>query len=184
MQTTTHGDPRATTATTVQPPATTVFGGTLDDLLALDARALEQLYRGARVPRLEDVRGDLRGRMLAVVDLPSVLRGPVRAFAGSDAFPWRGKSFQPRDAHAGEGVNRVFSDRLRLFTFGTFVGPSRAGAFEAVQLDYDRPSNPFFIRAIKDEIRELRPGLWLGQAWLHAGGTDRLVLYFGLTSDR
>jgi hypothetical protein len=45
-------------------------------------------------------------------------------------------------------------------------------------------SNPFFIRAIKDEIRELRPGLWLGQAWAQIRGTAHLVLYFGLTVDR
>ncbi len=172
--------PSTRSATPMQAP----FSGTLDDLLALDAPALEALYRGARLPRLEDVHGDLRGRMLAVVGLPAALVGPVRAFAGSGSFPWRGKSFTPHGASSGEGVNRVISDRWKLFRFSTFVARSRAGAFDAVQLDYDRPSNPLFIRAIKDEIRELRPGLWLGQAWLQLGGAPRLVLYFGLTSDR
>ena len=49
-----------------------------------------------------------------------------------------------------------------------------------MQLDYDLPENPFFIRAIKDEIRELSPDLYLGQAWLRAGGKETLVLYFAL----
>jgi hypothetical protein len=160
------------------------FSGTLDDLLRLDADVLAELYRSARVPRLGDVAGPLRGRMLAVVGLPAPLRGPVRAFAASDVFPWRGKSFTPRDAAQGDGVNRVISDRFELFRFTTFVGPSRAGAFEAVQLDYDHASNPFFIRAIKDEIRELRPGLWLGQAYAVVGQKEHLVLYFGLTSHK
>jgi hypothetical protein len=51
-----------------------------------------------------------------------------------------------------------------------------------VQLDYDHAENPFFIRAIKDEIRELSPGLYLGQAWLLVGAKAHLGLYFGLTS--
>ena len=178
----TQDSPRSSrdgSATTVQPP----FSGRLDDLLALDAGALAALYTSARVPKLGDVHGDLRGRMLAVVDMPALLAGAVRAFAGSDVFPWRGKSFTPQTADRGEGINRVISDRWKLYRFETFVGPSRAGNFEAVQLDYDLSSNPFFIRAIKDEIRELRPGLWLGQAWLKTKASERLVLYFGLTSD-
>jgi hypothetical protein len=164
-------------------PVSAPFSGTLDDLLNLDAAALAALYGSARVPRLADVSGALRGRMLAVVGLPAPLAAPVRAFAASDLFPWRGKSFSPLDAAHGEGINRVLSDRFHLFRFTTFVGPSRAGAFDAVQLDYDHASNPFFIRAIKDEIRELRPGLWLGQAYAVVGGKAHLVLYFGLSSD-
>ena|SRR5438105_8799416 len=166
-------------STPVHPP----FSGTLDDLLQLDADALGALYRGAKVPRIPDVDGALRGRMLAVLGLPAALVGPIRAFAGSNAFPWRGKSFSPLGSDRGEGINRVVSDRFTLYRFETFVGRSRAGAFDAIQLDYDLPSNPFFIRAIKDEIRELRPGLWLGQAWLKTARSERLVLYFGLTSD-
>jgi hypothetical protein len=180
---TTTVDPRAAAAS---PAGATSghapFSGTLDDLLRLDADALAALYRSARVPRLADVAGALRGRMLAVVGLPPVLRAPVRACAASDLFPWRGKSFTPRDGERGEGINRVLSDRFTLFRFTTFVGPSRAGAFAAVQLDYDHASNPFFIRAIKDEIRELRPGLWLGQAYAAVGKKEHLVLYFGLSS--
>jgi hypothetical protein len=145
--------------------------------------SLFALYRGARVPRIADVHGALRGRMLAVEGLPAPLVGPIRAFASSSVFPWRGKTFSPLGSGHGEGINRVVSDRFGLYRFQTFIGPSRAGAFDALQLDYELPSNPFFIRAIKDEIRELRPGLWLGQAWLKTAQSERLVLYFGLTSD-
>jgi hypothetical protein len=160
------------------------FSGVLDDLLALDVPALEALYKSARVPRVGDVQGPLRGRMLAVLGMPAALAGPVRAFAGSSVFPWRGKSFTPRDADHGDGANRLVSDRFEAFRFATYVAPSRGGAFDAMQIDYDNPGNPFFIRAIKDEIRELRPGLWLGQAYAEIGGKPHLALYFGLTSDR
>lgn len=155
---------------------------TLDGLLARSPAELERMYVGARVPRLADVRGDLRGRMLAWPSLaqrPGVA-GAIRAFAGSRAFPWRGKSFTPHSALRGEGTNRIVTDRFRLFRFETFVGPSRAGDFDAVQLDYDLPENPFFIRRIKDEIREIERNVWLGQAWFATGSREWLWLYFAL----
>jgi hypothetical protein len=158
---------------------------TLDRLLTLSPRELEPLYIGAKVPRLDEVGGDLRGRMLAwpVLTEGSAVASFLRAFASSKGFPWRGKSFTP-DEHRGEGINRVLSDRFRLFRFETFIGKSRAGDFDALQLDYDLPENPFFIRMIKDEIREIERGVWLGQAWLKTKKSETLVLYFGLANQR
>jgi hypothetical protein len=153
---------------------------TLDFLLTKDVPALEALYQGARVPNLADVKGDLRGRMLATTVLRGRVAGAVRGLAASSAFPWRGKSFAPRGALAGDGINRVIRDRWRLYRFETFIGRSRAGDFDALQLDYDNRDNPFFIRPIKDEMRALSNDLWLGQAYLELRGTPRLVLYFAL----
>ena len=172
--TTTHAPSPAT------PRARTEAPLTLDGLLDLDCAALEALYENARVPRITDVRGDLRGRMLAWPVLKPPVSTAVRAFAGSGVFPWRGKSFSPLSEDRGEGKNRVVRDRFRMYRFETFVDRSRAGDFDCVQLDYDLPENPFFIRAIKDEIRELAPKLYLGQAYLQLKEKTHLVLYFGL----
>ena len=156
----------------------------LDALLDRPSRELELLYREARVPHLGDVRGHLRGRMLAwpMLDRRPVIAGALRAFAGSRGFPWRGKSFRPHDEDRGEGINRVFTDRLRLFRFDTSIGPSRAGSFDALQLDYDLDGNPGIIRRIKDEIREIEPGVWLGQAYFATRRRAILWLYFGLAT--
>ena len=160
----------------------------LDDLLTYRPTRLRHLYESASVPRLEAISGDLRGRMLAWPSAGPLVSTALRLLASADRFPWRGKSFVPYVdggvSSAGEGINRVGIDALRLFRFQTFVGRSRAGAFDAVQLDYDLPENPFYIRAVKDEIRELRPGLYLGQAWLAARGKSHLVLYFALEDRR
>jgi hypothetical protein len=159
----------------------------LDRMLTLSTSELEPLYRAAKTPRLEDVGGDLHGRMLAWPLLASRprLAAALRSFAGAEVFPWNGKSFVPPNARGdhGEGINRVFSERARLFRFETFIGKSRAGDFDALQLDYDLRGNPPVIRSIKDEIREIEPGLWLGQAYLQASGRDLLWLYFGLASN-
>jgi hypothetical protein len=154
----------------------------LDDLLRADAETLRRLYVGARTPTIAELTGDLRGRMLALVAIPGWLFWWARLLAGTRLFPWLGKSFFADDGAAtrGTGINRVFTDRIRWFKFDTFIGPSRAGAFDAFQLDYDNPGNPSFIRAIKDEVRELRPGLFLGQAYFKTKKREILMLYFGL----
>lgn len=155
----------------------------LDRLLDVPVPELESMYRAARVPAITEVRGDLRGRMLAwpMLDTRPALGGALRAFAGSAAFPWRGKTFTPHDAARGEGINRVISDRFRLFRFETFIGRSRAGdELDALQLDYDLPENPPIIRNIKDEIRTIEPGVWLGQAWFVSRRRKFLWLYFAL----
>lgn len=154
----------------------------LDALLALRPRELERLYVTARVPAIEDLRGAMKGRMLAVQGTRGLTAAALRAFASWDHFPWRGKSFEPHGETAGEGINRVVSDRVRLFRFETSIGKSRAGDFDAFQLNYDLPENPGIIRRIEDELRELRPGLWLGQAYARVLGKPRLVLYFGLST--
>lgn len=169
------------TAAVTSPVATAPRLDPLRWLLELPVQELEPMYARAAVPRLQHVDGDLHGRMLAwpVLGRHPIAQRALRAFAASAPFPWRGKSFHAAPTR-GHGINRVLSDRLRLFRFDTFIGPSRAGDFDALQLDYDLPGNPPVIRSIKDEIREIEPGVWLGQAYLHAGGRDRLWLYFAL----
>jgi hypothetical protein len=154
----------------------------LDDLAVLAPAQLHALYLTAHTPALRAVDGDLVGRMLAVPVLPRFLAAPLRRFAAWARFPWRGKSFSSWDDVRGQGINRVFGDGnpRRWFRFDTFIAPSRAGAFDAFQLDYDNPGNPRLIRAIKDEIREVSPGLFLGLAYLMWRGRPRLMLYFGL----
>ena len=156
----------------------------LDRLLSLPVPELERMYERAKTPTIPEVRGDLRGRMLAwpMLEERHGVQGFFRAFAGSKAFPWRGKSFRVNDAAKGEGINRIIKDRWRLFRFDTFIGKSRKGDFDALQLDYDLPGNPPIIRRIKDEIRDVEPGVWLGQAWFVTERTKFLWLYFGLAS--
>ncbi len=167
-----------------EPPRAAVPAGprSLDDLAALKPDALAALYQSAVTPAVPALDGDLVGRMLAVPVLPSWMFGLLRRFAAWRLFPWRGKSFTARDAGRGDGINRVFGDRRprRWFRFETFLSPSRAGAFDAFQLDYDNPDNPGPIRAIKDEVREVAPGLYLGLAYLMWRKQARLILYFGL----
>ncbi len=151
----------------------------VDGLLDREHAELVRLYEGAPAPAMPALDGDLRGRMLHVAQ-PNVLRALGRVWAGRDSFPWRGKSFSHWSATTGEGMNRVVSDRVLLFRFRTTVRPSRHDGEPCVNLDYDLPGNPFFIRAVEDEVRAIDDGLFLGQAWLRVGLKKHFVLWFGL----
>ncbi len=156
----------------------------LDELLFLEHRALLSLYEQGTSPPIHALKGDLRGRMLAVPALPKVITALPCAWARTQFFPWRGKSFSRGEQARGHGINRVVSERLKVFPFETFVGPSHHDAKPAVQLDYDLRQNPFFIRAIEDEVREISPGVYLGQAWLRVKGRAHFVLWFALEHRR
>jgi hypothetical protein len=171
----------STVSDLVMAGTSTAVPARLDELLHADAATLGRLYAGAQTPTVKDLDGDLRGRMLALVAVPGWMFWWARLWARTRLFPWLGKSFRSdTDPARGSGINRVFNDKTRWFRFETFIGPSRAGNFDAFQLDYDNADNPFFIRAIKDEVRALRPGLFLGQAYLKTRKRETLVLYFGL----
>lgn len=157
---------------------------TLDELSRESDEALARLYASGRVSDAFFERsGRPRGRMLAVRRLtrPAVF-GALRSFAGSEGFPWGGKSFFSEARGRGRGINRVRLGPLRFewYPFDTKIGPSRLDGKDTVVLDYDKAENPFFIRPIHDEIREIAPGLFLGSAmWKHGGGATH-VLWFAL----
>jgi hypothetical protein len=159
--------------------ATTVR--TLDDLARLGPDELMAMYKTARTPRLEDLDGKLSGRMLAV---PRLQKPHVRAwlekFSKSRLFPWQGKTFEHETSGHGHGVNRVLGERVKMFRFHTSICPSHAGDFDAVHLDYGLDRNPPLVRDVKDEVREVAPGLWLGLAYLNTHDGVHLACYFAI----
>jgi hypothetical protein len=176
MNVQTQPDPRSTAT---PPPAPTVR--TLDDLAALDVAALEALYRRGTVPAsLRALDGSPRCRMLAVRALDGAARGALARFAASEAFPWAGKSFTARGDGEGTGINRVrWFGGKQWFPFTTRVEPSAIDGAPCILLDYDAPVNPRPIRMIRDELREVAPGLFLGPAMLDTKqAPPRLVLFF------
>ena len=161
----------------------------LDDLAAMSVEALEEVYATGRVPStLAALDGRPVGRMLTLVGGlgEGVWRERVATFARSAGFPWGGKSFHSESAARGGGINRVHlaGRTMDWYPFDTFVGPSVLDGEPAVVLDYDKAENPFFIRAIHDEIREVAPGLYLGPAMAKVGPSPKLVLFFAIDTNQ
>jgi len=177
--------PSLTTATAAAspPPQPTL---TLDDLAARSFAELEALYRAAHVPSsLADFDGALDGRLLAVRHLD---RGPLgailRRLVASKSFVWAGKSLRAQHATSGTGINRLVVPgvlgRQELFPFTTSIAPSLLDGRDTIFIDYERPDNPPFVRGIRDEIRQVAPGLLLGPAMWKRGATGTTVLWFAL----
>jgi hypothetical protein len=156
----------------------------LDDLARLEPDELMALYARARTPALEELDGRLTGRMLAVPRAQELhVRAFLERFARSRLFPWQGKTFMHETANHGHGVNRLLGERVAWFRFHTFVGPSHAGDFDAVHLDYGHDGNPPLVRKVKDEVREVAPGLYLGLAYLSMRDGEHLGCFFGVARE-
>lgn len=155
---------------------------TVDNLARMTTREATALYKTGTVPSMTVLDGAPAGRMLSIAGLD---RGAVAArlakFAGSGAFPWAGKSFRSSGDDTGAGINRIrlFGSR-DWFPFDTLVGPSAVDGQPAIILDYDVPQNPWFIRKIHDELREVAPDLFLGPAMWKTSSGPRLLLYFAI----
>jgi len=165
-----------TAAKPSQPPIT------VDDLARMTTRDATDLYKRGSVPSMTVLDGAPAGRMLSVAGLD---RGRVAArlakIAGSSAFPWAGKSFSATGDDRGAGINRIrLLGGRDWFPFDTLIGPSAVDGQPAIILDYDKPQNPWFIRKIHDELREVAPDLYLGPAMWKTASGPRHLLYFAI----
>ena len=166
-------------ATTTQ---TTARRYTVDQLAGMSVTELEDIYREGTLFDMSALDGAPPGRMLTIVGALGWqgMRRRVAAFARSSVFPWGGKSFHSFSTTTGRGINRV-ALLGEKFPFDTRIEASAIDGKDCIFLDYDKPTNPWFIRAIRDELREVSPGLFLGPAmWAPRGATPKLVLWFAI----
>ncbi len=158
---------------------------TLDALSDMASEQLDALYRQGQLPEsMARLDGKPKGRMLAVRGLDTTpLSFPLRLLASSRLFPWAGKSFRSATDKTGEGINRInltLSQRT-WFPFNTVIEPSVIDGKPCIYLDYDLAGNPWFVRRIRDELREVAPGLFLGPAmWKQKDAGAMLVLWFAI----
>src|SRR5947199_5676813 len=75
-------------------------------------------------------------------------------------FGWQGKNF---DAQKGVLKNRILSLGLNAILAKVYKGPSWLDGKECIVLDYSETS--LVAHWIRDEIRQIGPGLYLGTAY-------------------
>jgi hypothetical protein len=86
---------------------------------------------------------------------------------------WQGKVFYPEQADL---LNRVGPFGLLVARARVYRDASWMDGREAIVLDYSVSSLPF--RAIRDEIREVAPGLYLGVVYWVGSKTINFSLWF------
>lgn len=123
-------------------------------LLRMPREDLDALFARSQAGPVPD--GEYRGTLIVPLQ-PTILRRTA-ALVGSLA--WQGKVF---DAHAGRVTNRVLPFGLHAVTAEVRQGPSRLDGHACIVLDYARTS--LLAGGIRDELRLIRPGLYLGMAY-------------------
>ena len=128
---------------------------TRDDLVRMHRAELEAVFRAAPAGPVPDGRGE-----------GTVLLGAggwlsLLAAAFARALLWHGKIV---DARAGRLQNLVSPLEVRAFTAVVDQRPSWVDGERATVLDYSRTS--LLARAVRDEVREVAPGLYAGPVFL------------------
>ena len=124
---------------------------TIEDLEAMDQGQLDELF--ARSPAGPIPAGEGDGTVLFA---PGTALEEVAARVAHLLF-WRGKVFDPA---RGELVNRILPEGLPAIVATVFTGSSWIDGRDCVVLDYSRTS--IVAHWIRDEIRQVAPGLYLG----------------------
>ena len=145
---------------------------TVKTWLGKSREELDEIYRDAEPGIIPN--GDTRGTaILAGSFFSKAVAVIVRRFA------WQGKIFDlfSSDRQSGILVNKITPFSLTFIVAKVYRDKSWLDGKETIVIDYSKTS--FVAKAIRDEIREIEPGVYLGKVWW---GKQR-VLDFALTRD-
>jgi hypothetical protein len=120
-------------------------------LLSLTQTQLDDLFQKAQSGPIPD--GPAKGT--AIVAAGTVFT-PDLAEAVS-VFVWQGKTF---DGPHGVLRNRISALGINAIVAEVYKGPSLLDGKECIVLDYSKTS--LIAKKIRDEIREIQPGFYLG----------------------
>ncbi len=145
---------------------------TIETWLGKSREELDELYRNADAGEIPT--GDTQGTAILA---GSKYAKTVAAWARM-VF-WKGKVFDlfAADGQSGILVNKISPLGLKCIVAKVYRDSSWLDGKDTIVIDYSKTS--FLARMIRDEIREVEPGVYLGKVWW---GKKR-VLDFALTRD-
>lgn len=75
---------------------------------------------------------------------------------------WRGKSFNASD-NTGFNNFEENGQAITKYPFTTSIGKGLRDTIDVFKIDYNNPKNPWWTRAVLDEVVEVEPGKYLGK---------------------
>ena len=126
--------------------------------LQMSREELDEIYKNASAGKLPN--GDTRGTAILA---GSLFSKSVAAFAR--LFAWQGKVFDifAPSADAGVLVNKITYFSLTFIVAKVYRDASWMDGKDTIVIDYSTTS--FLAKKVRDEIREVEPGLYLGKVW-------------------
>lgn len=154
---------------------------TSEDLQAMSEDELDAVYRDATTPQVEELEGRYQGSLVSGRVFPLDSEAALR-LVNTELMPWGGKKFYPVDEEESRGCNwyRLGPVERNGYSFVGRVTPAIYGRAEAYVLDYDMPDNPGAVQNVREELKELGDGLYLGRTYVRIRGEHRFVMYFVL----
>jgi hypothetical protein len=123
-------------------------------LLSMTAAELDTLFSDSTAGDIPD--GEAKGT--AIVAPGTIYSKEIAEFI--NLFAWQGKTF---DAKRGVLRNRILPFGLNAIIATVYKGPSWLDKKECIVLDYSETS--LVARWIRDEIRQIGPGFYLGRVY-------------------
>jgi hypothetical protein len=145
---------------------------TVNSWLSKSVEELDEIYSNAEPGDIPN--GDTHGTAILAGSIFSKL---VAFLVG--LYAWQGKVFDlfcPR-GDAGVLVNKITSFSLTFIVAKVYRDKSWLDGKDTIVIDYSTTS--FFAKLIRDEIREIEPGVYLGKVWWR----KKRILDFALTRD-
>lgn len=145
----------------------------LADLVKLSKPEFIQLFYACPPP----APGEMKGEYTALNHPGGILAGAVQVFTDHFFGPgrWTGKAFNPAGKDRGEGYN-IFAEKVngaeklnRARRIETYVGKSEFDGKDSFHLVY-APYNTFVVHSMRDELRRLKDGLYIGLGYMGLGG--------------
>ena len=134
---------------------------TVPDLLKMSQAQLDELFTNSPPGEFPD--GEAKGT--AIIAPGTTYSDEIAEFINH--FAWQGKNF---DAKKGALRNRILPFGLNAIIAKVYKAPSWLDGKECIVLDYSETS--LLAHWIRDEIREVAPGLYLGKVYW---GKKRLI---------
>ncbi len=146
----------------------TITVRTADDLVRMSRGDLEAVYRASEIGTIP--MGSTRGR--AIFNPGSRLTVPL---SRGTRVLWQGKAF-PEE---GKMINRIAG--VRAIDARVFIGESWLDGKPTLVLDYYETT--LLFKDVRDEIREVAPGIYLGVMYYRQPGEPKLAMFFTLDSN-
>ena len=126
--------------------------------LKMSRDELDTIYKDSTAGSVP--QGDTRGTAILA---GSIFSKCVASFAR--LFAWQGKVFDmfSPDREHGILINKITPFSLTCVVAKVYKDKSWMDGKETIVIDYSNTS--FFAKKIRDEIREVEPGVYLGKVW-------------------
>jgi hypothetical protein len=140
---------------------------TAQQLLSMSQKELDDLYSSS--PAGDIPNGEAHGT--AIVATGTVFSQEIASIV--NIFAWQGKTF---DAAHGTLTNRISAFGVNAIVAQVYKAPSWFDNKECIVLDYSKTS--IAAMHIRDEIRLIAPGLYLGLVYWDKTRTIHFALQF------